>query len=98
MSDESGSSKMAFFLAGLGIGAILALVFAPKSGEETRQYITGKAGEGKDFVASRSKELREQAEGLVEKGKDLVSKQKEKLSAAFEAGRQAYQEEKSKAR
>ncbi len=56
MSDESGSSKMAFFLAGLGIGAILALLFAPKSGEETRQYITGKAGEGKDFVASRSKE------------------------------------------
>jgi len=98
MSDESGSSKMAFFLAGLGIGAILALVFAPKSGEETRQYITGKAGEGKDFVAARSKEIREQAEGLVERGKDLASKQKEKLSAAFEAGRQAYQEEKSKAR
>jgi hypothetical protein len=42
--------------------------------------------------------LRHQAEGAVDKGKDLVTKQKELLSAALEAGKQAYQEEKAKAK
>ena len=96
MSDNNGASKVAFFLAGLGIGAILALLFAPKSGKETRDYIAKKAGEGKEYVTARSEEFRKQAEDLVDKGKDLVAKQKEKLSAALEAGKQAYQEEKAK--
>ncbi len=98
MSEENGSSKLAFFLAGMGIGAILALLFAPKSGEETRRFIAEKTEEGKDYVAARGKEFRRQAEELVEKSKDVVGKQKEMLSAALEAGKQAYHEEKAKAR
>jgi gas vesicle protein len=99
MSEEgNGASNFGFFLAGLGMGAILALLFAPRSGKETREYIAGKAEEGRDFVKARTEDLRRQAEGAVEKGKDLVSKQKELLSAALEAGKQAYQEEKAKAK
>lgn len=98
MSDNNGASKLAFFLAGMGIGAILALLFAPKSGKETREFIAQKAEEGRDYVTARSKELRKQAEEYVERGKDLVAKQKEQLSAALEAGKQAYQEEKSRPR
>jgi gas vesicle protein len=98
MSEDNGASKLGFFLAGLGIGAVLALLFAPKSGKETRDYISQKAGEGRDFVKSKTEELRQQAEDAVERGKDMVSKQKELLSAALEAGKQAYQEEKAKAK
>jgi gas vesicle protein len=98
MSEDNGASKLGFFLAGLGIGAVLALLFAPKSGKETRDYIAQKAGEGRDFVKTKTEELRQQAEDAVEKGKDMVSKQKELLSAALEAGKQAYQEEKAKAK
>ncbi len=98
MSDDNGSSKVAFFLAGMGIGAILALLFAPKSGQETRDYIAGKAEEGRDYVTTKGRELRKQAEELVEKSKDVVTKQKEVLSAALEAGKQAYQDEKAKSR
>jgi len=98
MSENNGGSNFAFFLAGLGIGALLALLFAPRSGEETRTLIAQKAGESKDFVATKGKEFRRQAEELVDKGKDLVNQQKEQLQAALEAGKQAYQEEKSKAR
>ena len=98
MSNNNGGSKVAFFLAGMGIGAILALLFAPKSGEETREYIAQKAGEGRDYVTAKGRELRKQAEEAVDKAKDVVSKQKEQLSAALEAGKQAYQEEKGKAR
>ncbi len=95
MSDNGGS-KVAFFLAGMGIGAILALLFAPKSGEETRKFIVDKAEEGRDYLTSRGKELRRQAEDIVEKGKDRLSREKERLAGALEAGRHAYQDEKGK--
>jgi gas vesicle protein len=99
MSEENnGASKVAFFLVGMGIGAILALLFAPRSGEETRDYIVQKAGEGRDYVKTKTGEFRKQAEDTVERGKDLVTKQKDLLSAALEAGKQAYQEEKAKAK
>jgi len=99
MSDDgNGGTNLGFFLAGLGIGAVLALLFAPRSGKETRDYIAGKAEEGRDYVRAKSEDLRRQAEEAVEKGKDLVTKQKELLSAALEAGKQAYQEEKAKAK
>jgi gas vesicle protein len=98
MSEENDGSKAAFFLAGLGIGAVIALLLAPRSGKETRDMIVQKAEEGRDFVKTKSEEIRKQAEDAVEKGKDLVSKQKELLSAALEAGKQAYQEEKTKAK
>jgi len=95
---SNGGSKFGFFLAGLGIGAIIALLFAPASGEEARDYLGRKANEGRDYVAGRGREIQRQAEELVEKAKELVSQQKEQLSAALEAGKQAYQEEKSKPR
>jgi gas vesicle protein len=97
MSEEgNGATNLGFFLAGLGLGAIVALLFAPRSGKETREYIAGKAEEGRDYVKTKTEDLRRQAEGAVEKGKDLVTKEKELLSAALEAGKQAYQEEKAK--
>ncbi len=99
MSDsENSASKFAYFIAGIGFGAALALLFAPRSGQETRDLISAKANQGKDYVAAKSKEVRGQAQDMVGKAKDMVSQQKEQLSAALEAGKQAYQEEKAKAR
>ena len=98
MSEGNAGSKAAYFLAGLGVGAIMALLLAPASGEEAREYIGKKAGEGREYVNTRSREVRRQAEDLVDKAKDLVTQQKEQLSAALEAGKQAYQDEKAKSR
>jgi len=97
-NDSNCGSKLGFFLAGLSIGAIMALLFAPASGEESREYLGRKANEGRDYVSGKGREIQRQAEELVEKAKDLVTQQKEQLSAALEAGKQAYQEEKSKPR
>lgn len=97
MSEDNGGSKIAVFLAGMGIGAVVALLLAPRSGKQTRDYLTQRAEEGRDFVKSKGDEIRKQAEDAVEKGRDLVSKQKDMLSAALEAGKQAYQDEKAKA-
>jgi len=96
--EDSGATNFGYFMAGFAIGAIVALLVAPKSGKEAREYIAGKAEEGRDYVKAKTEDLRRQAEEAVEKGKDLVAKQKELLSAALEAGKQAYQEEKAKAK
>jgi gas vesicle protein len=85
-------TKLSYFVAGLGIGAAIALLFAPQSGEETRRRIVEKAQDGRDFVASKGREMRKQAEELVDQGKDLVSKQKARLADALESGKQAARE------
>jgi gas vesicle protein len=76
----------------MGVGAAVALLFAPQSGEQTRKLITHKAEEGKDFVAAKGKELRTKADDLVDQGKNLVSKQKERLADVLESGKQAARE------
>jgi gas vesicle protein len=67
-------SSLAFLLAGMGIGAGLAILFAPKSGRETRKYIARRAEGGKNYVTAVGKELRRQAEDAVDRGKDLAAK------------------------
>ncbi len=89
--------KLSYFFLGLGIGVAVGILFAPKSGEETRDIIRSKAGEGKDYLRRRSEDLRERAEDIVERGKSAVQKQKEQLNAAVDAGRQAYRESVSSA-
>jgi gas vesicle protein len=84
--------RFSYFFLGLGLGVAVGILFAPKSGEETRELIRSKADEGKDYLKRRSEELRESASDLVDKGKAAVARQKEQLSAAVEAGRQAYRE------
>ena len=92
-----GGSNFSYLLAGLGIGAIIGLLMAPKAGGETREIIAKKADEGRDYARKKSRELRKDAESYLDKGKDMVGKQKEQLSAALEAGKGAYRSEKSKA-
>ncbi len=88
MANCSVGTKISFFVAGLGIGTAVALLFAPQSGEETRKQIKEKAQDGTDFVAAKGREIRKQAEGLVDQGKDMVSKQKARLADALESGKQ----------
>lgn len=94
---ENSGSKVSYFLVGLGIGALVGILFAPKSGEETREYLSGKAEEGREYAQRKARELRERAEELMERSKEMVGRQKEQLSAAVDAGREAYQREKAKA-
>ena len=94
---ENAGSKVSYFLVGLGIGALVGILFAPKSGQETREYLSGKAEEGREYAQRKASELRERADELMERSKEMVGRQKEQLSAAVDAGREAYQREKAKA-
>lgn len=96
MADNIGS-KISYFMVGLGIGALIGILFAPKSGEETREFLANKAEEGKEYAQRKARELRERAEDLIERGKEVASRQKESVAAAVDAGREAYQREKAKA-
>ena len=92
MSDNVGS-KVSIFLVGLGIGALVGILFAPKSGEETREYLSNKADEGREYAQKKARELRERAEDLIERSKEVMSRQKEAVSSAVEAGKEAYKRE-----
>ena len=80
------------FFLGLGVGIAIGILFAPKSGEETRGMLKSKADEGKEYLKQRSSELRDNAGDLIEKGKQAVSRQKDNLMEAMEAGKQAYRD------
>jgi gas vesicle protein len=89
MNDDK---RLSYFFLGLGIGVAVGILFAPKSGQETRELIRTKAGEGKEYLKRRGEELYDSAGDVVEKGKAALQRQKEQLAAAVEAGKQAYRE------
>lgn len=95
MADNVGS-KVTYFLVGLGVGALVGILFAPKSGDETREFLSKKADEGRDFAQRKARELRERADDLIERSKDAASRGKDSISAAVEGAREAYRREASK--
>ena len=91
MSDRDGNSFV-WFLAGLGLGALAGVLYAPRSGSETREALRVRAEEGRDYVRSRAREARETATQWADRGREVLNQQKDQFRAAYEAGRQAYQE------
>src|SRR5215217_3410273 len=114
--ESSTATKLSYLLIGGGIGAILALLFAPKSGQELREDIADatrkgldktketaalvgeRAGEYYEVSREKASELylsaQEKAGELAEKAKEAVAQTSNPFSAAIEAGKQAYTEEK----
>jgi gas vesicle protein len=89
MQDDN---KFPYFFLGLGLGVAVGLLFAPKSGSETRELLLSKADEGKEYLKRQGEQLRSSAGDAIERSKSALARQREQLSAAVEAGRQAYRE------
>jgi gas vesicle protein len=92
MSDRENSNSFMWFLAGLGFGALMGVLYAPRSGRETREAIRNTAQEGGEYLKNRGREARETVSQWVDRGKDVVGQKKEQISAAIDATRQAYRE------
>jgi gas vesicle protein len=101
MAEENKGQGLAWLLVGLGVGALVAILYAPKSGRETREDIARGAREGTEYLRARSKQAAEQVGMLVDKGKEQVGEyvergrsfvgdQSNRVAAAVEAGREAY--------
>src|ERR1700683_4056326 len=80
------------FLLGRGGGIGIGMLFAPKSGSETRQLIKDKTGEGTDYLKQRGTELKDSAGDLLAKSKEALNRQKDTIADAMEAGKQAYRD------
>lgn len=87
-----GKQGTAHFCLGLGIGVGLGLLFAPKSGEETRASLLDRADEGREFLKKQASELRDSAGTIVDRSRDVINRQKDTLNDAIDAGKQAYRE------
>ena len=115
---DTVSTRLMFFLVGAGIGAVLALLFAPKSGEELRsdiadatrkgidrsreaaQQVGAKVGEYYEATREHAADLyataTEKASGVASAAREAAARQAGSVSAAIEAGKKAYEEEKRK--
>ncbi len=116
--ETNASTKLTYLLIGGGIGAVLALLFAPKSGQELREDIavaTKKGIEKGKETAHQIQEAaedyyevtRERASGIYttaqekaseigEKAKSAAAQSANPISAAIDAGKKAYLDEKRK--
>ena len=68
--DNTGS--LVWFVAGAAIGAAIALLYAPQSGEKTRRLIGRKAREGRDVIADSGRDLVDKGRELYEKGRRVA--------------------------
>jgi len=85
-------NKLSYFLLGLGMGVGVGLLFAPKSGQETREMLKTKANEGRDYLRQKGDEVRERTTDMLSRGREAFRSQKDNLASALEAGKQAYRQ------
>jgi gas vesicle protein len=101
-------SGFGWFLIGLGVGAAVGVLYAPKPGRETRDDLASSAREGSEYVKQRSREAadrvgdladrsREQLNEYVDKGKEAVDKGRAQWSQYVDRGRQIVGEQVEKA-
>ncbi|HUB80421.1 MAG TPA: YtxH domain-containing protein [Bryobacteraceae bacterium] len=81
--DSSSASNLAWFLTGAFIGAAVAVLYAPKSGKETRQFLADKVQQSKDAVTESSNNIVEASKDMFERGRQLV----DDAADLFERGR-----------
>jgi gas vesicle protein len=77
------SGNVAWFLTGALIGAAVAMLYAPKSGKDTRQFLSDKVQASKDAVADTSSTIVEASKDMFERGRQLV----DDAADLFERGR-----------
>src|SRR5947209_7856038 len=88
MSDNR-NNNIGWFLAGLGLGAVAAVLYAPRSGRETREAILTGVDDGREYLTSLGRNVREQVSDLVDSGRKIVSGTRRQVNAAIDAGREA---------
>jgi gas vesicle protein len=72
MAHEDTGGKVVWFMAGIAIGATVALLYAPYSGEQTRRKIVKKTQQSRDAVADSGKEMLERGKEMFERGRKIV--------------------------
>ena len=98
MSEEKGicaGTVLVSFVAGAAIGAGLALLYAPKSGQEMRESVADLAEDAVDKIKEYTKQAQDKIKTAIEDGKETIAEKKSILTSAIEAGREAINKEKA---
>ena len=92
--NDSGVGGFGWFLAGLGIGALVGVLYAPKSGKETREEIVARSLEARDKANELYNQSVEQANQYIQQGKEVatqyVGKGKEAAAQYVDKGKEYY--------
>ena len=100
MSDDDKSigtgTVLLSFLAGAAVGAGVALLVAPKTGEELRGKIRELADDAVDKIKDYASEAQDKIKASLEDGKELLLEKKSIITSAIEAGKEAMEREKEK--
>lgn len=96
MADDNSMSGLGWFLAGLGIGALVGVLYAPKSGQETREELAAQARDAKEKAGQYVDQSREQVNDYVDKGREYYDKSRTQWSQYVDKGKDflAQQQEK----
>lgn len=84
---EEGGSRFGWFVAGALIGAAAGLLYAPKSGRDTRNYIGKTSRESREAMETSGRELMERGRELYDRGKKIA----DDAADLFERGRKLVQ-------
>jgi gas vesicle protein len=107
MSEEKQGSGFAWFLLGLGVGAAVGILYAPKAGTETRDDLRQQARESGEYIKQKSRAAADQVSDMIEtgkgrlndyvdKGKDAIERGRSQWEGVVDRGRQVVQEHASK--
>ncbi len=83
MADQDYGEKVVWFMAGIAIGATVALLYAPASGEHTRRQIARKTQQGRDALAESGRDMLDRGRDMYERGRKLA----DEAADMFERGR-----------
>ena len=93
--NDGGTSGLAWFLAGLGIGTLVGVLYAPKAGSEMREDLVNRATDAKDRAAELVEQGKQKASEYAETGKqkanELVEQGKQQAKDSIDKGREYYE-------
>lgn len=92
MAEEKQSSGFSWFLAGLGLGALIGVLYAPKAGKETREELISSAREGTEYLKQKSRDAVDSVNDLVDLGKTQVNEYVGRGKEYVERGRAQWDE------
>lgn len=93
MSEDTGNGQgVAWFLAGIGVGALIGILYAPKSGRETREDLAQGAREGTEYLRARGRQAAEQAGQIVDKSKEQLNQYVGKGREVVDRGRAQWED------
>jgi len=85
MSADRGG--FGWFLIGLGVGAAVGVLYAPKSGQETREELASSAREKSEYVREQSRKAAEKVSDITDRGRDQLNEYVDRGKDAVDRGR-----------